>query len=108
MTQQEVAEKLCVTRQAVSNWETGKTQPDFDMLRSIAEIYCVSLNDLFGSEDSQLTGDDSLMTHIQKEDSNTKISKKNLSKNKYYNSTFAAQNRQVHLNIIGQTRKPLL
>ena len=25
-----------------------------------------------------------------------------------YNSTFAAQNRQVHLNIIGQTRKPLL
>ena len=56
------------------------------MLRSIAEIYCVSLNDLFGSEDSQLTGDDSLMTHIQKEDSNTKISKKNLSKNKYYNN----------------------
>jgi transcriptional regulator with XRE-family HTH domain len=60
MTQQEVAEKLCVTRQAVSNWETGKTQPDFDMLRSIAEIYCVY--------------------------SNTKISKKNLSKNKYYNN----------------------
>ena len=26
----------------------------------------------------------------------------------YGNSTFAAQNRQVHLNIIGQTRKPLL
>ena len=25
-----------------------------------------------------------------------------------YYSTFAAQNRQVHLNIIGQTRKPLL
>ena len=47
MTQQEVAEKLCVTRQAVSNWETGKTQPDFDMLRSIAEIYCVSLNPEF-------------------------------------------------------------
>ena len=26
----------------------------------------------------------------------------------FFNSTFAAQNRQVHLNIIGQTRKPLL
>ena len=33
--------------------------------------------------------------------------KKILERNNYY-STFAAQNRQVHLNIIGQTRKPLL
>ena len=33
--------------------------------------------------------------------------KKELS-NQINNSTFAAQNRQVHLNIIGQTRKPLL
>ena len=36
MTQQELAEKLNVTRQTVSNWENGKTQPDIDMLQNIA------------------------------------------------------------------------
>ena len=32
LTQEELAEKLHVTRQAVSNWENGKHQPDLEML----------------------------------------------------------------------------
>ena len=36
LTQDALAEKLHVTRQAVSNWETGKNQPDLDMLAAIA------------------------------------------------------------------------
>jgi transcriptional regulator with XRE-family HTH domain len=36
LTQQELAEKLHVTRQAVSNWENGKTQPDIQMLQTLA------------------------------------------------------------------------
>ncbi len=37
LTQEEVASKLFVTRQTVSNWENGKTQPDIDMLIKISE-----------------------------------------------------------------------
>jgi len=43
MTQDELAEKLCVTRQAVSNWETGKTEPDVETLTRLAEIFDVSV-----------------------------------------------------------------
>lgn len=38
MTQEELAEKLFVTRQTVSNYETGKSRPDIDMLLKIAEV----------------------------------------------------------------------
>lgn len=38
MTQDELAEKLFVTRQTVSNYETGKSRPDIDMLTRIAEV----------------------------------------------------------------------
>lgn len=42
LTQDELAEKLNVTRQAVSNWENGKTQPDIETLTKLAEIFDVS------------------------------------------------------------------
>ena len=38
VTQDELAEKLFVTRQTVSNYETGKSRPDVDMLVRIAEV----------------------------------------------------------------------
>lgn len=38
MTQDTLAEKLFVTRQTVSNYETGKSRPDIDMLVRIAEV----------------------------------------------------------------------
>lgn len=43
MTQDELAEKLCVTRQAVSSWENGKTEPDVETLTRLAEIFDVSV-----------------------------------------------------------------
>lgn len=46
MTQQELADRLNVTRQAVSSWETGKNHPDLDMLEKIAQIYGVGLEEL--------------------------------------------------------------
>ena len=38
LTQDELAEKLFVTRQTVSNYETGKSRPDIDMLEKIADV----------------------------------------------------------------------
>lgn len=51
MTQDELAEKLNVTRQAVSNWENGKTQPDVETLTRLAEAFDVSVERLiYGKE----------------------------------------------------------
>lgn len=38
MTQDELAEKLFVTRQTISNYEIGRTRPDIDMLTKMAEV----------------------------------------------------------------------
>ena len=37
LTQDALAERLHVTRQAVSSWETGKNQPDIETLTALAE-----------------------------------------------------------------------
>ena len=46
MTQDELAEVLCVTRQAVSNWENEKTQPDIETLNRISETLGVTMEEL--------------------------------------------------------------
>ena len=46
ITQDALAEQLHVTRQAVSNWETGKNQPDLDMLESLSRTLGVELTEL--------------------------------------------------------------
>ena len=46
MTQEEVADKVGVSRQAVGKWEAGETVPDLDMARKLAEVFDVSLDDL--------------------------------------------------------------
>lgn len=45
MSQEELAEQLSVTRQAVSNWERDKTLPDVYTLRHIAEVFDMTLDD---------------------------------------------------------------
>jgi transcriptional regulator with XRE-family HTH domain len=49
LTQDELAERLMVTRQAVSRWETGETQPNTDTLKLLSKEYNVSINTLLGS-----------------------------------------------------------
>ena len=44
LTQEQVAEKLNVTRQAVSSYESGRTRPDIDTLMRFAEIYETDLD----------------------------------------------------------------
>jgi len=53
MTQEELAEKISVTRQAVSNWETEKTQPDIETLERISEVLGVTIEELiYGKQKS--------------------------------------------------------
>ena len=46
MTQEDVAEKVGVTRQAIAKWEAGETVPDLDKCRLLADVFGVSLDDL--------------------------------------------------------------
>jgi transcriptional regulator with XRE-family HTH domain len=49
LSQEELAEKIFVTRQAVSRWETGETTPNIDALKLLSKTFDVSINTLLGS-----------------------------------------------------------
>ena len=49
LTQEEVAEKIHVSRQTISNWENGRNLPDLSSLILISDIYAVSLDELIVS-----------------------------------------------------------
>ena len=48
LSQDELAEKVFVTRQAVSRWETGETVPNTETLKLLSELFGVSINALLG------------------------------------------------------------
>ncbi len=49
LSQSEVAERLFVTRQAVSRWERGETLPEVETLQALSKLFGVSINTLLGS-----------------------------------------------------------
>ena len=51
MTQDELAEKLAVTRQTISNYENGKSQPDIETLTKLSEILDADINKLIYGKD---------------------------------------------------------
>ena len=49
LSQDELAQRIMVTRQAVSRWENGETQPNTETLKLLSKEYDVSINTLLGS-----------------------------------------------------------
>lgn len=49
LSQEELAEKVFVTRQAVSRWENGDTTPNTETLKLLSQLFGVSINTLLGS-----------------------------------------------------------
>ena len=49
LSQEELADKLFVTRQAVSRWENGNTVPNADTMKLLSKFFDVSINTLLGS-----------------------------------------------------------
>ena len=49
LSQDELAEKVYVTRQAVSHWENGETIPNIETLKLLSQLFDVSINTLLGS-----------------------------------------------------------
>lgn len=52
LSQDELAEKVYVTRQAVSRWETGETVPNTETLKLLSRFFDVSINTLLGARGS--------------------------------------------------------
>ena len=49
LSQDELAELVFVTRQAVSRWENGETIPNTETLKQLSKLFAVSVNTLLGS-----------------------------------------------------------
>ena len=52
LSQEELANKLGISRQAVSKWERAEASPDTDNLICLAKLYGISLDDLLNSDES--------------------------------------------------------
>ena len=57
LTQEQVAEKLFVSRQTISNWENEKSYPDIISIIRLSDLYSISLDEL-------LKGDRKMMEHL--------------------------------------------
>ena len=58
LTQENVAEKIHVSRQTISNWENEKSYPDIINVIELSSLYSISLDDL-------LKGDERMMKHLE-------------------------------------------
>lgn len=56
MTQEDVADQVGVSRQALAKWESGETTPDLEKSRLLAQVFDVSLDDLVSHEPSENFG----------------------------------------------------
>ena len=54
MTQFELADKLSISFQAVSNWERGNSMPDISKLPELSEIFGVTIDDILGHNNTVL------------------------------------------------------
>lgn len=50
LTQREVAEELKISKSTIASYETGRTQPDIEMLGTLADFYNVSVDWLLGTK----------------------------------------------------------
>lgn len=56
LTQEDVADKVGVSRQAIAKWESGETVPDLEKCRLLAELFGVTLDDLANFEPEENFG----------------------------------------------------
>jgi len=60
LTQEELSEKLGVSRRSVSRWETGSNLPDLDLLIELADFYDVDLRDMLTGNTEDVSMDKEL------------------------------------------------
>lgn len=50
-SQTELAEKIHVSRQSVSKWETGKNYPSIEVIIDLSDLFCITINELLRSDE---------------------------------------------------------
>lgn len=66
LSQEDLAEKLGITRQTISNWELNETSPDLKQASKLCDIFNISLDELTGKENA-------ILTKLDKTESNSKL-----------------------------------
>ena len=83
LTQDEVAEKLNVTRQTVSKWETNQSTPDFDKILPLCELYEISTEELLKGEKQEKSEE----SNYNNEEKKNKNNYENMTKNQIKQKT---------------------
>ena len=71
LTQEQLAQKLNVSRQTISSWENSRNLPDLEMVVTIAKLFNISLDQL-------ILGDDTMTNKLVKDGNETKKARLNL------------------------------
>ena len=56
LSQEQLAEKIGVSRQAISKWEGGLSTPELDKLKALSECFQISIDELTGNQTAGDTG----------------------------------------------------
>ncbi len=73
LSQEDVAEKLNVTRQTVSKWETNQSMPDFDKIMPLCELFLISSDELLtGKKPEEKSNEEQNKTQLEKEKAPTR------------------------------------
>jgi transcriptional regulator with XRE-family HTH domain len=64
LTQEALAERLYVSRTAISKWESGRGYPNIDSLRAIARFFSITVDELLSSDEALVVAEED---HKQKE-----------------------------------------
>ena len=77
LSQEELADQLGVSRQAISKWERGEASPDTDNLIELARIYNISLDELLGlKKEEKEPQDDNINIHVSTDEADVHVSGK--------------------------------
>ena len=66
LSQEQLAEKLSVSRQSVSKWESGQAYPEMDKVLQLCKLFNVSVDDLLNQDVSELNNNKTAKTNINK------------------------------------------
>lgn len=73
LSQEEVAEKLNVTRQTVSKWETNQSTPDFDKIVPLCELFEISTDELLRGKKSESQVEENDTNILEKQENNPEL-----------------------------------
>lgn len=66
LSQEDLAERIGITRQTISNWELNETSPDLKQASKLCDIFNISLDELTGKENA-------ILTRLDKTENNSKL-----------------------------------